>query len=236
MPVGRNDPCPCGSGRKFKKCCHRRRDLAAELSNGPQHTTPTPTEIAKLVDLFHAGRYAELETLALLFIQLHPMSGLVWKVLGATLYAQGKDALLALKKSTELLPKDAEAFQNLGNELRRLGHYHEAIVSYRRAIAVMPDYAEAHNNLGVVLHLDGQHDEAIASYRKAIGVNPNYGEAYANLGVSLQTITQLDEAVTSMRRAIEINPADAAAYKNLGGALQSLGNLEDAARNCLRAL
>jgi len=23
--VGRNDPCPCGSGRKFKHCCGRRR-------------------------------------------------------------------------------------------------------------------------------------------------------------------------------------------------------------------
>jgi len=23
--VGRNDPCPCGSGRKFKKCCHDKR-------------------------------------------------------------------------------------------------------------------------------------------------------------------------------------------------------------------
>lgn len=22
-PVGRNAPCPCGSGRKFKKCCRR---------------------------------------------------------------------------------------------------------------------------------------------------------------------------------------------------------------------
>ena len=21
MPVGRNDPCPCGSGKKHKKCC-----------------------------------------------------------------------------------------------------------------------------------------------------------------------------------------------------------------------
>jgi hypothetical protein len=21
--VGRNDPCPCGSGKKAKKCCHR---------------------------------------------------------------------------------------------------------------------------------------------------------------------------------------------------------------------
>jgi hypothetical protein len=23
-PVGRNDPCPCGSGKKYKKCCHAR--------------------------------------------------------------------------------------------------------------------------------------------------------------------------------------------------------------------
>jgi uncharacterized protein len=22
--VGRNDPCPCGSGKKYKKCCGRR--------------------------------------------------------------------------------------------------------------------------------------------------------------------------------------------------------------------
>jgi len=22
--VGRNDPCPCGSGKKFKKCCGRK--------------------------------------------------------------------------------------------------------------------------------------------------------------------------------------------------------------------
>lgn len=21
MKIGRNDPCPCGSGKKFKKCC-----------------------------------------------------------------------------------------------------------------------------------------------------------------------------------------------------------------------
>lgn len=23
--VGRNDPCPCGSGRKYKKCCEHNR-------------------------------------------------------------------------------------------------------------------------------------------------------------------------------------------------------------------
>jgi hypothetical protein len=25
--VGRNDPCPCGSGKKFKKCCYGKADL-----------------------------------------------------------------------------------------------------------------------------------------------------------------------------------------------------------------
>jgi hypothetical protein len=26
MSVGRNDPCPCGSGKKFKKCCAAKED------------------------------------------------------------------------------------------------------------------------------------------------------------------------------------------------------------------
>jgi hypothetical protein len=33
MTVGRNDPCPCGSGKKFKKCCAaKRQTTAAELT------------------------------------------------------------------------------------------------------------------------------------------------------------------------------------------------------------
>jgi hypothetical protein len=27
--IGRNDPCPCGSGRKFKRCCEGRMIAAA---------------------------------------------------------------------------------------------------------------------------------------------------------------------------------------------------------------
>lgn len=37
--VGRNDPCPCGSGKKYKNCCgaqvaHRRKFQASVLSSG----------------------------------------------------------------------------------------------------------------------------------------------------------------------------------------------------------
>ena len=29
--IGRNDPCPCGSGKKFKKCCLRKQQSGADL-------------------------------------------------------------------------------------------------------------------------------------------------------------------------------------------------------------
>jgi hypothetical protein len=33
--VGRNDPCPCGSGRKFKKCCLGKAELTPEIAEPP---------------------------------------------------------------------------------------------------------------------------------------------------------------------------------------------------------
>jgi hypothetical protein len=33
--VGRNDPCPCGSGKKYKKCCEARDQLAARRAPVP---------------------------------------------------------------------------------------------------------------------------------------------------------------------------------------------------------
>jgi len=32
--VGRNDPCPCGSGLKFKQCCLKKRGRSAGIANG----------------------------------------------------------------------------------------------------------------------------------------------------------------------------------------------------------
>ncbi len=29
--VGRNDPCPCGSGKKYKKCCEHRNALEGRV-------------------------------------------------------------------------------------------------------------------------------------------------------------------------------------------------------------
>ncbi len=31
MAIGRNDPCPCGSGKKYKKCCATKQEQPLEL-------------------------------------------------------------------------------------------------------------------------------------------------------------------------------------------------------------
>ena len=37
--VGRNDPCPCGSGKKYKKCCEKKmigkKFLATKMEDNP---------------------------------------------------------------------------------------------------------------------------------------------------------------------------------------------------------
>lgn len=203
MKPGRNDPCPCGSGKKFKKCCQVN---TATLHGAEQSTAPGPAELNQLVALFNAGHYAELESRARSLLGRYPDSGLGWKILGAALQIQGKDSLAALHKAAELLPGDAVTHYNLGNILHERGRLNEAEVSYRRALRIVPDGADVHTNLGKTLQDMGRIGEAEASYRRALQIKPDHAEAHNNLGETLMESGRLDEAEASLRRALQIRP------------------------------
>lgn len=44
MKVGRNDPCPCGSGKKYKKCCLEKDEEIALYSNEPKEDEWEPED------------------------------------------------------------------------------------------------------------------------------------------------------------------------------------------------
>ena len=226
MATGRNTPCPCGSGKKFKRCCSDKFETHPSLQT--KGTTLPDFECNQLVALFNAGRHIELESRTRLLIEQYPDSGFAWKVLGASLVVQGKEAISVLRKAAQLLSDDADAYIYLGNAHLTLGQLNDAAASYRRALEIKADNAEAHYNLGVSLKGLGQLDEAAASYRRAIEIRPDYAEAHYNLGVTLKSLGQLDSAVVSYRCAIEIKPDFIEAYSNLGDALRTLGKLDDA--------
>ena len=191
-------------------------------------STPTPTEINQIVALFNAGRYVELEIQARLLVEQYPDSGFAWKVLGTSLWVQGKEALPALRKATELLPDDAEAYNNLALALKDLGQLDDAVASYRRALEINPNLVEAHNNLGIVLKDLGQLESSVASCRRALEIKPDLAEAYSTLGYTLHSLGKLDEALASYRRATEIKPDFAEGYSNLGTIFKDAGRLDEA--------
>jgi protein O-GlcNAc transferase len=242
LKAGRNDPCPCGSGEKYKKCCQDKTEGTRQVrqdvpSTAANQTAPTAIAFNALVALFNAGRHVDLESQTRLLLEQYPDSGLLWKVLGAALQAQGKDALAALRRTTELLPDDADAHNNLGNLLRNLKQPEEAAASCRLALSIKPDFAEAHSNLGNALKDLGQLDDAVACYRVALQIKPGYAIAHFNLGNVLRDLEQFGDAVASYRHAVSTDPNFFQAHSNLGNVLlRNLGQLDDALSSYGRAV
>jgi len=228
--IGRNDACHCGSGKKYKKCCGQ------AATEAPSPAAVPPIDFAALTTLLNTRRHGELEAAARAQIAARPNSGVLWKLLGAALYAQRKDPIAALETAARLLPNDAEAQTNLGNALRAQGRLPEAAARHRRAIEILATYPEAHNNLGAVLRDMGRHEEAAASFRRALALEDRFPLAHNNLGIALLACGRANEAVAAHRRALALAPDFAQAHAALGDALRSLGALEEAAASYRRAI
>jgi lipopolysaccharide biosynthesis regulator YciM len=65
-----------------------------------------------------------------------------------------------LKKATELEPKLAEAYLQLGNLFSDQGKYADAIPEYERALQENADLADAHYRLGQAYVHTGQKEQA----------------------------------------------------------------------------
>ena len=196
----------------------------------------TTTEISRLADLMNAGRYSEAEDAARTLLHRQPDVGFLWKIYGAALMRQAKDALPVLARATQLLPDDAETYYYLGSALQDRGDLAGAIASYNRALELRPDYCGALVNLANTLRACGRLDDAVTGYRRALRLQPELAEVHNNLGNVLLQLRQDEAATASYRRALQIKPDFAQAHSNLGNALRALGQPREALASYRRAL
>lgn len=228
IKLSRNDPCPCGSGKKYKHCCGQR---GAAQGTGPR---PTAAEIAAALQIAvehqEAGRLTQAEAIYRRLLQAVPDHPDALHLLGLMAHEAGKHeiAIELIGKALTFMPEFAEAHNNLGNALLAQGRSNEAVASYRRALIFKPDYAEAHYNLGNALKSQSRPEEALASYRRALAFKPDYAEAHNNVGTALLGLGKRDEAVASYRRAVSLKPGYADAHGNLGTALLAQARQEEA--------
>ena len=227
MPPGRNELCPCGSGRKFKHCCGR----------APQATASAPpAQESRAWQLLHAGRAAQAEAECERVLTHAPLHGQTLVCLALARHTQGKDGLPALESASRVLPEDAQVHYLLGQALEEKGLLVRAAASLARATALQPSFADAHNDLGRVLLELGDTDAAIKSCQRALELRPQFAAALGNLANAERARGALAPAIEGYRRAIALEPGLAEAHRNLGGALIEVGEPEagiDALRRAL---
>ncbi len=242
--MGRNDACPCGSGRKYKRCCGSNSAAASLIRHGPQPVLQVPggragldqTDMSGLIDLVNQGKWNAVENRATALLRFGPTAGIVWKILSVALVKQRKDALPALERASELLPLDAEAHSNLGAVLLDRGRWADALTSFQRAIELQPNLTAALVHAADSLVALGRPQEALGLYQRAIGVNPALSEAHNNLANALYELGQNDDAIRFYRSALYLRPDDAAIHSNLANALRRTGNIEESITSARQAV
>ena len=183
MSPSRNDPCPCGSGLRYKRCCGTLPASAAspetarvpatlQVPNPQVPETLQAPETGALVEMINQGRLGEAENLARAFLRRFPNSGVLWKIVSVALLGQGKDALEALRKAAQLLPDDAEAHRNLGALLLDRGRLGEALPSLRRLLEIEPRDIQVLMATANALCALGRARESVALYQRAVDDRP----------------------------------------------------------------
>ncbi len=201
------------------------------------NSSAASSDLASLIALVNAQRFAEAVTLAETVTRRTPDDPKAWMTLGIALNRLGRpaDALTPMRRSVELAPGDAHAHSNLGTVYKNLGHLHDAIACYRIALQIAPDFGEAHYNLGNTLKDLSRLDDAVASYRMAARLLPQNALVVGNLGAALHQLGNLREAETQLRRAVQLQSDYADAHFNLGIVLKASGQLKDAEASLQRA-
>ncbi|MBU0593641.1 MAG: tetratricopeptide repeat protein [Gammaproteobacteria bacterium] len=177
--TGRNDPCPCGSGKKYKQCCQR--------------PSPPPDQALACYNMGNAflaqGRLDAAVEGFRAAIAYRPEYAEAHNNLGAALQAKGQldNAIECFRKACKLQAGNPQAHNNLGAALLTQGKLSEAINSFLTALALKPDYAKALSNLGNARQELGLLPEAIESHRRALQLQPDFTEAHTNLLFALGT-------------------------------------------------
>ena len=212
--VGRNDACPCGSGRKYKKCCLVAQPaLTAQPALAAQ---PVPVDGPLQVAAQHiaAGRLPEADLmLQRLFVE-HPLHPDVLHLSGQVALRSGDidRALGLLRQAIGIAPRNPAYHNSLGVALGQRSQPAEALASFRAALAIDPQYRPGLSNLSLQLLGSGEFDAAHECLQRLLDRNPDAVDGHVSLANLLHAQGRLDEAERAYGRALALDPYNRAAH------------------------
>lgn len=189
--TGRNDPCPCGSGKKFKQCC-----LQVERVQQQSLLAAVPQAMRTALAHHQAGRLPQAEAIYHQILRVVPRHPDALHLLGTIALQGGKidEAIRFISQAVGVNPSNPEYFSNLGLALQFQGNLDAATENFRKALALKPDYADAWYNLHALLIDAADMAPAIQCMRKVVALRPADMDARLTLGVLLDYAGEPDAA------------------------------------------
>ncbi len=220
----RNDPCPCGSGKKYKKCCFAEASVSAEELYNRAVTLGAQGELDAA-----ARCYEQALQIRPGFAEAHNNLGMIHLS-----HARLDAAAQRFRQALAHRPDYANALFNLAGILLRQGNNGEAIDAYRRLLELHPADNLARIQLGLAHSARGELDAAVTCFLDVLKSQPDSAEAWQNLGTARLRQNRTQDAIDCYRKALAIKPDSAEALHNLGRARLGQGRVEEAA-GCFQA-
>lgn len=152
--VGRNDPCPCGSGKKYKKCCMERHEQLSAL-----HAAAPPADLQKEI-------------------------AVVTRVnAGGALHQQGQwqAAIAQFNQALDIDPNYALAYFNRAMSFFALGQYAQMQQDFDRAFALEPNNAQMLTKASYNFRSLKLNNRSIDMLERAVAIKPDGEEAWVAL-------------------------------------------------------
>jgi len=240
--VGRNDPCPCGSGKKYKKCClpvepanltaaidETRKTLAAAYKSMSEEKWEEAIALFRLVENDVPDGFNIHRAVSACYEALddYPRAAEFYeKALATCPPAMHYDLAYQLgvaRGCAGLIDEAADAFRRC----RDLSEDPAHISQVQHLLSILErirDGAENPNLFLVNIQLrrfftdmaNKRHKAAATRLEKLIPLDPTNSVIFYNLGVVYILLRREEDALTQYEKAVELNPSYVQAWYNMG--------------------
>jgi tetratricopeptide (TPR) repeat protein len=181
-PASRNDPCPCGSGKRYKEC-HGKVGVASAANSFAN----IDALVGEALQLHQSGNIQAAVDRYTRILAQEPENPNALHFIGLAQYQTGQPsaALEPMWRSLNLAANEPEFFSNYSAAAWSAGRYEEGQWAAEQALALNPKHASALNNSGFNLRSMNEIDASIAAFDRALEVAPDFDYARWNRTFSL---------------------------------------------------
>ena len=200
--IGRNDLCPCNSGKKYKKCCINKTP-ATNPSNFSDKFIAAQDAHSKGLYELASHQYKEI-----LSINTNHAHSLHYLGLCEVQIGKFSDGMKMIQRSIELQPNDSTYLSNYGVLLLEQDELTEAEICFLRAIKIEPDNILAKCNLSFVLIRQKRFLTAKTILEQLRDAHPNDPMILSLYASVLAGLEQWADSATTYESALKLNPDD----------------------------